>query len=140
MAADLMVTPELSIPASELVWSAVRSSGPGGQNVNRVSTKVELAFDFRASAALTETVKTRLSRLAAGRLDAEGRILITSQVTRSQTQNLEDARAKLAALIRSALVVPKRRRPTRPTRGSRERRLESKRHTSEKKRLRRSSD
>lgn len=140
MAADLLVTPTLSIPAAELVWTAMRSSGPGGQNVNKVSTKVELRFDFEASACLPGPVKARLARLAAGRLDAEGRIVITSQATRFQAQNLEDAREKLASLIRSALVAPKRRRPTRPSRASKERRLDSKRRTSEKKRGRRDLD
>ena len=138
MATDLVVTPTLTIPAAELVWTAVRSSGPGGQNVNRVSTKVELRFDFETCAVLSGPVKARLGRIAAGRLDAEGRIVITSQATRFQAQNLEDAREKLAGLIRAALVAPKRRRPTRPTRGSKERRLDTKRRTSEKKKDRRS--
>jgi ribosome-associated protein len=136
--ADLVVSSTVTIPGSELVWKAVRSSGPGGQNVNRVSTKVELVFDVQASTALTAPVKARLARLAAGRTDAEGRLVLVSQATRSQAQNLEDARQKLAALIRAASVVPKRRRATRPTRASRERRLEAKRRTSEKKRDRRS--
>ena len=77
-----LATPTLTIPAAELVWTAVRSSGPGGQNVNRVSTKVELRFDFETCAVLSGPVKARLGRIAAGRLDAEGRIVITSQATR----------------------------------------------------------
>ena len=140
MAADLSVTVTLSIPAAELEWTAVRSSGPGGQNVNKVSTKVELRFDFVASEVLAAPVKARLARLAAGRLDAEGRIVIVSQATRFQAQNLEDAREKLASLIRAALVAPKRRRPTRPSRAAKERRLDTKRRTSEKKRGRRGLD
>jgi ribosome-associated protein len=136
MADDLVVQPGVVIPATELVWAAARSSGPGGQNVNKVSTKVELRFDFRASRALDEGAKARLTRLAAGRLDAEGRLLITSQVSRSQTHNLDDARQKLSALVRQALVREKKRKPTRPTRASTRRRLESKRRQSERKRAR----
>ena len=108
----------VSIPARELEWTAVRASGPGGQNVNKVSSKVELRFDFEESEALPASVKTRLRALAQHRLDAEGRILITSQVTRNQPQNLEDARSRLADLIAKAMVVPKRRRPTRPSKAA----------------------
>lgn len=132
----LPIRPGLVIPERELGVRAVRSSGPGGQNVNRVSTKVELSFDLPASTALEAPVKARLRRLAENRLDADGRVLITSQATRSQAQNLADARDKLAALIRAALVVPKRRRATKPTRASKERRLDAKRKQSAKKQAR----
>lgn len=115
------------MPQRELVWSAVRASGPGGQNVNKVSSKVELRFDFEASSALAPSVKTRLRALAAHRLDAGGRILIVSQETRNQPQNLEHARRILAELIGRALVVPKLRRATRPTKAAKRRRVESKR-------------
>jgi ribosome-associated protein len=134
---DLVVKAGLVIPASELGFSAVRSSGPGGQNVNKVSTKVELRFDFVASRALDASVKARLAKLAAGRLDSEGRILITAQSTRSQLANRVEACEKLAELVRRALVAPKKRRPTRPSRASKERRLESKRQRGERKRARR---
>ncbi len=137
MSDDLVIQPGVVLPASELSWTAVRSGGPGGQNVNKVATKVELRFDLPATRALSPEVCARLSRLAAGRLDAEGRILITSQVTRNRAQNLEDAREKLALLVRAALRPPKRRRPTRPTRASKQRRLEDKRRQSDKKRTRR---
>ena len=130
---DLVVKPGLTLPASDLEWHAVRASGPGGQNVNKVSTKVELYFDLRHSQALPPAVKARLATLA----DAEGRLRITSQVTRSQVQNLEDARQRLAELVRRALHVPKRRRATRPGAAAVRRRVEQKRKTSERKRTRR---
>jgi ribosome-associated protein len=136
MSEDLLVAPGVVLPASELSWSSVRASGPGGQNVNKVATKVELRFDLAQTRALSPDIKHRLQRLAAGRLDAEGRILIVSQATRTRAQNLEDAREKLSILVRSALRPPKKRRPTRPTRGSKERRLGDKRRVSEKKRAR----
>ncbi len=131
--AGLEVRPGLVVPDRELSWAAVRASGPGGQNVNKVSSKVELRFDFEASAALSPGVKLRLRQLAQHRLDAEGRILIVSQLTRNQPQNLTDARARLAALIAQALLVPKRRRPTRPTRSAKRARLNDKRAQSQKK-------
>lgn len=133
MADDLDIDGRLVVPAAELQWTAVRSGGPGGQNVNKVATKVELRFDLPGSTVLPAAVKARLRALCASRLDAEGRLVVTSQATRSQSDNLEDARSKLAALIRRALVPPKRRRPTRPTAGSKERRLGAKRQHAEKK-------
>ena len=133
---DLVVRPNLSIPERELVWAAVRSSGPGGQNVNKVSSKVELRFDFETSSALTQSVKIRLRGLAVHRLDGDGRILIVSQVTRNQPQNLEDARQRLVELIARALVVPKKRRPTKPSKAAKRRRVENKRVQSQKKQSR----
>jgi ribosome-associated protein len=126
----------LVIPASELGWTAVRSSGPGGQNVNKVASKVELRFDFEASDALPPSVKTRLRGLAKHRLDADGQILITSQVTRNQSQNLEDARDKLAQLIDKACVAPKKRRPTKPSAAKKRERVRQKRVQAERKRTR----
>lgn len=130
------------VPERELVWTAVRASGPGGQNVNKVSSKVELRFDFEASASLDPGVKARLRALATHRLDAEGRILIVSQVTRNQPKNLEDACQRLVELIARALTVPKARRATKPSRAAKRARLKDKRVVSEKKqrRTRRVSD
>jgi ribosome-associated protein len=134
---DLHVTSVLTIPEAELRWVAVRASGPGGQNVNKVASKVELRFDFTQCGQLSADTKARLGVLAAGRLDAEGKILITSQTHRDQPRNLEDAREKLAALIRAALFRPKARRKTKPSRASKERRLDGKRRDSQKKATRR---
>jgi len=135
----LQVTPNLVIPAHDLRWKAVRSSGPGGQNVNKVATKVELRFLLKESLALSDSVKARLRRLIAGNLDSEGRVVITCQTARSQKQNLEQARATLVAAIQGALIVPLRRRKTKPTASSRVARLRDKRHVAEKKQARRHS-
>jgi ribosome-associated protein len=133
---DLKVGNGLVLPADELEWSAVRSSGPGGQNVNKVSTKVELRFDAAGSAALAEPVRARLLILARGRLDADGRILVTCDETRSQSRNLELARERLAELVARALIVPKRRRATKPSKAAKARRVEQKRRTGTRKRER----
>jgi ribosome-associated protein len=139
---DLVVRTGLIVSERELEWTAVRASGPGGQNVNKVSSKVELRFDFEASEALSGAVKTRLRALAQHRLDAEGRILIVSQVTRAQPKNLADARQRLIELIALALVAPKPRRATRPSRAAKRARVKDKRANSQKKqsRARKSTD
>src|SRR5438105_2320925 len=127
----LVIDARVTIPDTDLAWHAVRASGPGGQNVNKVSSKVELRFDLRNTTALGPEVKARLAALAKNAIDGDGVLHISSQKTRDQRQNLEDARDKLATLIRQALFVPKTRRKTKPTRGSVRRRLEGKAHRSE---------
>ena len=135
-----MINAQLSIPGRDLAWHAVRSSGPGGQNVNKVASKVVLRFNLAGTDALDALTKARLGVLARSRLDAEGELVVTSSLTRDRERNLDDARDKLAALVRRALERPRVRRPTRPTKGSRERRLEDKRRRGGKKRERREPD
>ena len=136
----LRINATLSVPAADLTWRAVRASGAGGQNVNKVSSKVELRFDLPGTTALDEGVKARLRVIARGRLDADGRIVVVSQATRDQPKNLADARAKLAELVVRALVPPRPRKATRPTAGSRERRLSQKQHRARRKADRRADD
>ena len=130
----IKITDEIELGPDEVAVTFIRASGPGGQNVNKVSTKVILVFDVRASRVLSPAVKARLLKISVGRLDAEGRVVMRSQKTRNRIRNLEDARERLAELIRKARHVPKRRRPTKPTRGSKRRRVEGKRRQSDKKR------
>jgi ribosome-associated protein len=136
----LRISDTVTLPAADLRARAVRSSGPGGQNVNKVASKVELRFDLAGTRVLADDVKARLALLARGRLDAAGHILLTSEAARDQPRNLEDARDKLAALVARALVPPRPRRKTRPTAGSRERRLDAKKRRGVVKRVRRQAD
>ncbi len=122
----LHVTDDITIADWEMTESFSRSSGPGGQNVNKVSTAVELRFEAERSPNLPEAVKKRLRRLAGRRWTTDGAILIRVEETRSQARNREIAQERLAELIRKALVAPKRRIPTRPTAGSKRRRLAAK--------------
>jgi ribosome-associated protein len=129
----IVVTPRVSVPASAISIAAVRASGPGGQNVNKVSSKVEVRVELWAIVGLTAAARGRLRALCATKLDAEGRLLVTSQRTRDQAKNLADAYEKIRALVAAAMIEPTPRRPTKPTRGAVRRRLEDKRRTSERK-------
>jgi len=131
-----LVVAHLVIPEAELRWTAVRASGPGGQNVNKVSSKVDLRFDFEQCVVLSAPLKERLRASAGSRLDGEGRIQITSQLTRNQSDNLADARQKLADLILAVTVVPKRRRKTKPSRAKKAARVANKRVHAQKKQSR----
>jgi ribosome-associated protein len=122
----LRITDSISLADWELTETFQRSSGPGGQNVNKVSTAVELRFEAARSPNLPGDVKARLKRLAGRRWTKDGALIITSEKHRSQAMNRDDAREKLAELIRRALERPKPRRATRPTRGSVERRIKAK--------------
>ncbi len=137
MAEPIRIARGILVPESALEWHAVRSSGPGGQNVNKVASKVELRVDLGAVTGLAGPARARLRALAAGRLDAEGRLLVTSQRTRDQLRNLEDAREKAKKLVERALKVPRPRRLTQPSPGAIERRLRQKRERSAVKRVRR---
>jgi ribosome-associated protein len=132
----IVVTEHVRIPERALTVRAVRASGPGGQNVNKVASKIDLRVDLDAIEGLGEAARDRLRALVANRLDADGRLVVTSQVTRDQGRNLEDARAKVRALVTAALREPRRRRATRPTKAAKERRLEGKKRRSAIKRLR----
>ncbi len=134
---DLIVKPGLAIPAEELRIGFARSGGPGGQNVNKVASKVELRWAPAASSALSEQERERLLHRLAGRLTADGELVVTSSRTRDQSRNREDARSKLAALIRSALAPPRPRRKTAPPREAVERRLREKKARAALKRSRR---
>jgi ribosome-associated protein len=133
----IRITAEVSIDEREIEENFVRASGPGGQNVNKLSTAVQLRFDVRGSPSLPAQVRERLERLAGARLTREGVLVITAQRHRTQGRNRDDALSRLIELIRRAAVVPKPRRPTKPSRAARERRVESKKRRSGEKRLRR---
>jgi ribosome-associated protein len=132
----LQVTPALAIDDTDLQERFVRASGPGGQNVNKVATAVELRFDAARSPSIAAPVLARLRTLAGSRMTDEGVIVIDARSFRTQARNREDARLRLADLIRRALVPPKRRRKTKPTAAAQQRRLETKRHRASTKQLR----
>lgn len=134
----LQITSTLSIPNDELTCTFVRASGPGGQNVNKVATAVQMRFDVRNSPSLTEEVKARLVKLAGAKMTGEGVLLIEAKRYRAQEQNRADAELRLAVLIQKALVKPKKRQPTRPTMASRMRRVDSKKRRGAVKRIRQS--
>lgn len=134
------INENLVIPAEQIEISAVRSSGPGGQNVNKVATCIELRFNPGKSGLFSDSVLERLTVIAGNRFDSEGTLIITSQKFREQYRNLDDARNKLKEMILKALKPPRPRRPTRPTKASVEKRITRKKQTSQKKSLRQKRD
>jgi ribosome-associated protein len=133
----LQVTPAVAVPRNELVYRASRAGGAGGQHVNTSSTRIELLWNVRSTQALNEGERERVAAKLASRLDGDGWIRVVSSARRSQGQNREAAEERLSALIRAALVVPKRRKPTKPSRGAKEARLAEKKKRGDTKRQRR---
>lgn len=134
---DLIVTRRFTIPESALSWSATRSSGPGGQNVNKVNSKVTLRWKPTALPGFDEGWRERFQTRFANRINREGELVLHSDVTRDQARNLADARTRLVTMLLQCRFPPKTRKKTRPTLGSKKRRVEGKRRLSQKKRLRR---
>jgi ribosome-associated protein len=132
----LPISPDLVIPDEEFEWKFIRASGPGGQNVNKVSSAVQLRFLLPQNTSLSPAARQRLRRLAGQRLVDDGSILIVARSERSQVENRRDALGKLEALVRAALIEPKIRRKTKPSRASKERRIETKKLRSTTKRQR----
>jgi ribosome-associated protein len=133
----LAISSSVAIPRSELAVRASRAGGPGGQHVNTSSTRVEVTWNVRQSAALTDAQRARLLQALVARLDGEGTIRVVCSDTRSQRQNRELAETRLAEVVRRALVIPRKRKATKPTRASVERRLEGKKRSGTQKRARR---
>jgi ribosome-associated protein len=137
---EIVVSEGVVVPEGAMTMRATRASGPGGQNVNKVASKVELRVDLARIVGLDRGARERLVRLCARSVDAEGYLLVTSQLTRDQRQNVDDAREKVRRFVLSALVRPRTRRKTRPTRGSVERRIEDKKRRGQVKQGRRRDD
>ena len=134
----LEVTSHIRVPLDEFEWSFARSGGPGGQNVNKVASKAILRWKLDASPSVSDDVKERFRVRFPSRITTDGEVVISSELTRDQGRNREDCLEKLAAMLRSAAFVPKARRPTRPSRAAKRRRVEAKRRQSLRKAGRRS--
>ena len=134
------ITPPLHIPDEELSFTFARSGGPGGQNVNKVASKAILHWDLAANTSLPDNVKERLRSQQRGRITTEGVLVIHGQQFRDQAKNIEDCKERLREMVLKALHVPRPRKPTKPSRGARERRLEDKRRQSSRKAERRKTD
>jgi ribosome-associated protein len=133
---QITITPHLAIDESEIEERFIRGSGPGGQNVNKVATAVQIRFDVRRNRSLPEAIRERLLHLAANRVSAEGFLIIEARRFRTQERNRQDARERLVTLIRRAAETPKPRRRTKPTVAAQSRRVEEKRHRGKLKQLR----
>ncbi len=136
MSQAIVVTDAVRVPAHAITMHAVRASGPGGQHVQKVATKVDLRVDLDAIEGLADGARARLAALCRHRVDADGRLMVTSQLTRNQARNLEDTREKVRALVAAALREPRRRKKSRPPAAAKERRLEAKKHRAALKRER----
>ena len=136
MEADLTIREGLVIPGWELWFTASRSGGPGGQHVNTSSTRITLYWNLGGTVVLDEAARARVQRRLASRVNSEGILQVSAEDDRSQAANRETARERLAALVAESLIIQKSRRPTRPTRGSKERRITAKKQRSDLKRLR----
>lgn len=132
----VVINPELSVPRSELTYRATRAGGPGGQHVNTSSTRVELTWDLKQSTAITEEQRERIIRRLSKRVTSEGVLRLTSAGSRSQHQNKEDVTERFAQMIAQALHVPKKRKKTKPSKASKEARLQTKKRRSETKKHR----
>ena len=137
---DIPVNDRVVVPDAAIESKAVRASGPGGQNVNKLATKIQMRVDLDRIVGLMGDDLFRVREFLKSRLDADGRLLVMSQETRDQARNREDCASKVADLLRAALVRPKLRRRTRPTRASKERRIEAKRHHADRLRQRHVED